>query len=100
LEYVAPLALFVFFAGVLLLRERQRTPVRGELGGPTADQRQVVRHLLAVLLVAWAIGVVAIVGPDELLPLGAAAVVLLVLCGVAVAADYRGVRAALRRVLT
>ena len=94
---MAPLALFVFFAGVLLLRERQRAPVRGELGGPTADQRRVVRQFLGILLVAWALGVVAIVGPDELRPLGAVAVVLLVLCAIALAADYRGVRGALLR---
>ena len=97
MEYLAPFAVFLFFAGVLTLMGRERGPVRGELGGATVDQRRVVRGFLAVSLTAWALGMVAIAGPDETTPLLAPAGLILIAIGAAHWLDYRGLRGALAK---
>ena len=97
MNYLAPLALFVFFAGILALQARAKEKRGGELGGPTADQRRVARAFQGTLLVGWGLGISAFVGPDALWPLAVAGGALLVLAGIAVGVDYRGTRSALAR---
>jgi hypothetical protein len=97
MEYLAPLALFLFFLGVITLLGRERGPVRGVLGGATVDQRRVVRGFVGAFLVAWILGMVAIVGPHATTPLLVPAGFLIVGMGVAHGVDYRGLRGALAR---
>ena len=97
MEYLAPFAVLLFFAGVIALMGRERGPVRGELGGATADQKRVVRGFGAAFLVAWALGGVAMLGPDETTPLLTPAGLIIVAMGVAHWIDYRGIRGALAR---
>ena len=94
---MAPIALFLFFAGILALQNRDRGPVRGELGGATVDQKRAARGFLTAFLVAWALGVAAIVGPDEIVPLLIPSGLIIVAMGIAHWVDYRGVRGALAK---
>jgi hypothetical protein len=97
MEYLAPVALFLFFLGVITLMGRERGPARGVLGGATAEQRRVARGFFAAFLVAWALGIVAIVGPEETTPLLIPAGLIIAAMGVAHWFDFRGVRGALAR---
>ena len=97
MNYVAPLALFVFFLGVMYLQARKRGNPYGEIGGPTAEQKRLGRRFQAAMIVGWAILMAAVVGPDSLLPLIAPAGAIFFGGGLAFQLDYRGLRAALSR---
>jgi hypothetical protein len=98
MEFVAPIALFLFFLGVMYIQGRRRGNPYGELGGPTADQKRVARGFQAVMIGGWVLLMVALIGPDEALPLLAPAGAIFFAGGLAFQLDYRGLRDALTRV--
>ena len=97
MEYVAPVALFLFFLGLMAVQARRRGSPYGEAPAPTAEQKRVARTFQAVMLVAWGLTLAAIVGGDALLPLLVPAGALIFAGGLAFQLDAWGLREALTR---
>jgi hypothetical protein len=97
MNYVAPVALFLFFLGLMALQGRRRGNPYGDTAAPTRDQKRLARSFQALMVVAWALTIVALVAGDDLLPLLIPAGALIFGSGLAFQLDFRGLREAFLR---
>ena len=98
MEYLAPVAVFLFFLGVLAIQARRRGNPHGDVPAPTPGQKRVARVFQGAMLVAWACTLAAVVGGDDLLPLLAPAGAIVFAPGLAFQLDAWGLRDAWARI--
>jgi hypothetical protein len=96
-EYAAPVAVFLFFLGVMALQARRRGNPYGGAAAPTPEQKRLARAFQIPMIAGWALTLVAVIGGDDFLTLLIPAGMLILAGGAAFQFDYRGIREAVTR---